>query len=54
MWDRCRSRILNIGFESGTTPQNYASEIKASTIQRVAGVGGSVVITIYPATEQEQ
>ncbi len=47
IWDRCRTRIFDIGYESGTTPHNLRSEIKASTIQRLSAVGASIIITIY-------
>ena len=50
IWDGCVSRVFDIGYESGSMPQNFRSEIRASTIQRVAEVGASVVITIYPET----
>ena len=48
IWDGCVSRAFDIGYESGSSPQNFRSEIRASTIQRVAEIGASVVITIYP------
>ncbi len=53
IWDGCCSRILDIGYESGTTTPNYRTEIRASTIQRVAEIGASVVITIYSLREEE-
>ena len=48
VWDGCCSRVMDVGFESGTSPQNFRSEIRASTVQRVAAIGASIVITIYP------
>ena len=48
IWDGCVSRVFDLGYESGSSPQNFRSEIRASTIQRVAGISASVVITIYP------
>ena len=48
IWDGCVSRVFDIGYESGSSPQNFRSEIRASTLQRVAQIGASVVITIYP------
>ena len=47
IWEGCCSRIIDIGYESGTSPRNFRSEIRASTIQRVAAIGASIVITIY-------
>jgi len=52
IWDGCCSRILDIGYQSGATSPNYRSEIRASTIQRVAEIGASIVITIYPLREK--
>ena len=48
IWDGCVSRVFDIGYESGSSPQNFRSEIRASTIKRVAEIGASVVVTIYP------
>lgn len=48
IWDGCCSRVLDIGYESGTSRQNFHSEIRADTIERVARIGASVLITIYP------
>lgn len=52
-WDGCCSRVLDIGYESGAAPQNFRSEIRAATIRRVAEIGASIVITIYPARTEE-
>lgn len=52
IWDGCCSRILDIGYQSGATSPNYRSEIRASIIQRVADIGASIVITIYPVREE--
>lgn len=48
IWDGCSSRIFDIGYQSGTEPHSFRSEIRASTIQRAADIGASIVITIYP------
>lgn len=52
IWDECCSRILDVGYEIsyeiGTSPSSFRSEIRASTIKRVAEIGASIVITIYP------
>ena len=48
LWDDCCSRVMDVGYQSGTSPQNFRSEIRASTVQRVAAIGASIVITIYP------
>ena len=48
IWDECCSRVFDVGYESGAAPQNFRSEIRASTIARVANLGASIAITIYP------
>jgi hypothetical protein len=53
IWDGCCSRVLDIGYESGASPRSFRSEIRASTIQRVSEIGASIVITIYPLSEEE-
>ena len=52
IWEGCCSRVFDIGYESGPSPQNFRSEIRTSTIQRVAAIGASIVITIYPLSDQ--
>jgi len=52
IWDGCCSRVIDLGYESGTSPQNFRSEIRAPTIRRVAAIGASIVITIYPLSDQ--
>lgn len=51
IWEGCSSRVIDVGYESGTSPQNFRSEIRASTIQRVAAIGASIAITIYSVPE---
>ena len=52
IWDGCCSRIFDVGYDSGMSPLNFRSEIRAPTIQRVAAIGASMVITIYPVSEK--
>lgn len=47
IWDNCRTRVFDIGYESGETPNHIQSEIKEHTIQRLCKVSASVRITIY-------
>ena len=51
IWDGC-SRVIDVGYESGTSPHNFRSEIRASTIQRVAAIGASIVITVYSLSDR--
>ena len=48
VWDGCCKRIFDAGFSSGVLPRSYRTEIRADTIKRVADLGASIVITIYP------
>src|SRR4030095_11240351 len=41
IWDRCCSRVLDIGYESGTSSPSFRSEIRASTIRRVSEIGAN-------------
>lgn len=51
-WDGCCTRAFDIGYESGASPPNFHSEIRAGTVERVAKVGASIVITIYPVRSE--
>ena len=48
IWDNCNKREFDFGFESGGSPNNFQSSLSASSIQSLARIDGSVVITIYP------
>lgn len=48
VWDRCVSRMFDVGYDSGDTPRNFRSILQPATIARVASLGGSVAVTIYP------
>ena len=52
IWEGCCSRVMDVGYESGTSPQNFRSEIRSSTVQRVAAIGASIMITIYPLSHE--
>jgi hypothetical protein len=54
IWDGCCSRIFDIGYESGASPPIFRSEIRATTIQRIATIGASLVITIYPVADESK
>ena len=53
LWNRCLIRRFDIGYESGEEPNNYYSELSEKSINLLAKVGGSVVITIYPPDKNE-
>lgn len=48
VWDAAEKRVFDFGYESGTQPGNFHSEISAECVARLAKIGGSVVVTIYP------
>jgi hypothetical protein len=48
IWGKCHSKRFDAGFESGDFPRSYKTEIRADTIERVAKLGASIAITIYP------
>jgi hypothetical protein len=52
IWDKCHSKKFDAGFESGSFPRSYRTELRADTIERVAKIGASIVITIYPEGEK--
>ena len=48
IWEKCHSKRFDAGFESVGATQSYQTELRSDTITKVAGLGASIVITIYP------
>ena len=53
IWNQCCVRTFDIGYESGNKPRAFSSKLQASTIQKVARVGASIIVTIYPINEED-
>ncbi len=54
IWDTCFSKIIDVGYESGTSSQNFSSVIRPGTIKRMAGIGAAIEITIYPPIDKRE
>jgi hypothetical protein len=54
LWDGCVSRTVDVGFESGEKPPSFRAELRASTVRRVADIGCSIMITIYPSRGNDE
>ena len=52
VWDGCYSRLFDLGFECGTSPNRFWFELRPSTIGMVAEIGGSIAISIYPMSTE--
>jgi hypothetical protein len=48
IWDKSHSKRFDVGFQSGDFPRSYRTEIRGDTINRVAKLGASIAMTIYP------
>jgi len=48
IWDKATRRDFDFGYESGTTPNNYHSRFELEYLEKLAKIGGSLVISIYP------
>jgi len=48
LWAACSEREFNIGYHCGDEPQALMHVLTHSTILRIANVGASLGITIYP------
>ena len=56
IWNRCSRKFFDIGYEGGTHPRAFRSEIRPETVERMAKLGVAIVITIYspsPGSEGE-
>jgi hypothetical protein len=53
IWNNCATRIIDIGVESGSSPHNYRFEVRQKTINRVSGIGASLIVTVYAMQVEE-
>jgi hypothetical protein len=47
-WQTCSMRRFDLGFESGVSGHPLCIDLDPETLKRVAGLGGSIGVTIYP------
>jgi hypothetical protein len=52
LWEGCSKREFDFGYDSGDKPNNFHSSVSVNSIALLARLGGSVVVTIYPAYEE--
>lgn len=50
LWESAFTKVFDIGYEGGSEPSSYSSEIRVGTIERVALLGASIRVTIYPSS----
>jgi hypothetical protein len=48
IWNTCFTRVFDLGFECGATPNRFWFELRPSTIKRTAAIGASIAMSIYP------
>ena len=51
LWEKSFSRVFDIGYRSGHEPRCYESDLRSETIKKVAKLGASIRVTIYPPDE---
>jgi hypothetical protein len=48
IWNKSHSKKFDVGFQSGNSPRSYQTEIRADTVKKVAEIGASIIVTVYP------
>ena len=51
VWDSCTRREFNIGYDCGDEPWEFNQGLSSELLGRLAAVGGSLRITLYPDRE---
>jgi hypothetical protein len=46
-WEQCTRRVVDLAFESGTSPQCVTYALPAALVRRVADLGMAVAVTMY-------
>ena len=54
MWRACASRALNIGYDCGSAPWAFTQGLSAPLLGRMAAIGASLHVTLYPARERPE
>ncbi len=49
-WSRCKLREFNIGYDNSTEPWPFDNGLSNKTLRRIAEIGATLRITVYPAT----
>lgn len=45
---KCSKVDFNMGYEAGSEPKSWRTTLPGQTLERVASVGGDIIVTIYP------
>ncbi|MCS6938264.1 MAG: hypothetical protein NZM94_03280 [Roseiflexus sp.] len=53
VWQSCLQREFDIGYECGTRPWGFKQGLSAEVLWRIAAVGASLRITLYPADQRD-
>jgi hypothetical protein len=53
VWNGAYRRTFNLGYEIDDAIESFRSELAPETLQRIAGVGASVMVVIYPPPPSE-
>ena len=54
LWTDSFSKVFDIGYESGLSSQKYSSELRPDIVARVAAIGASIRVTIYPPMPEKK
>ena len=53
VWHSAKSREFNVGIEAGLEPHSYEVRLHRRTVDAIAEVGGTLVVTVYAAVLEE-
>jgi len=54
MWDNCKKKVMDIGYECGSMALPIDSLISSDTVQRLARLNCAINIRLYPSVEMSQ
>lgn len=46
-WDQCTRRVVDLAFESGTTPKDVTYTVPAGLVRRLGELGLAIAVTVY-------
>lgn len=53
VWNGAHRRTFNVGYEIDDSSESFRSELAPETMERIARVGASAIVSIYPGDSEE-
>jgi hypothetical protein len=53
LWRGCHSRVFDLGFEGGTHPLPYVTDLRPASLKALSNLDARLRVTFYPVQENQ-